>query len=159
MVTLDQVLALQEKVEGAVAKISRLESENKSLRARCDDLAGQLASKAEQLSSFENDQNKIESGLLKALDRLNAIENAALQAAPQAQRRQPEQPPQPRAQSAPRHAPPAPAQEAAPRQESAQEAAPRSAPVGARDESDAAREVPDAVGAPLESNDAQFDIF
>lgn len=81
MITLDQVLLLEEKVESAVAKIAQLEAENDALRTKCSELSNSLSAKSELLSSFEKDQSKIESGILKALDRLNSIENSVLKAA------------------------------------------------------------------------------
>lgn len=83
MISLDHVLLLEQKVESAVAKIAQLQAENDALRSRCSELTNALSSKSEQLSSFESDQNKIESGILKALDRLNSIENSVLKASGQ----------------------------------------------------------------------------
>ena len=80
MITLDHVLLLEQKVESAVKKISQLQAENDALRSRCAELTNALSSKSEQLSAFEQDQGKIESGILKALDRLSGIENSVLQA-------------------------------------------------------------------------------
>lgn len=85
MITLDQVLLLEQKVESAVAKIQQLEAENDALRNKCSELTNALSAKSEQLSSFETDQNKIEQGIRKALDRLNTIENSVLKAAGQFQ--------------------------------------------------------------------------
>ena len=85
MITLDQVLLLEQKVESAVAKIQQLEAENDALRNKCSELTNALSAKSEQLSSFETDQNKIEQGIRKALDRLNTIENSVLKAAGQLQ--------------------------------------------------------------------------
>lgn len=84
MISLDHVLLLEQKVESAVAKIAQLQAENDALRSRCSELTNALSTKSEQLSSFESDQNKIESGILKALDRLNSIENSVLKASGQA---------------------------------------------------------------------------
>lgn len=81
MITLDQVLLLEEKVESAVAKIAQLEAENDALRTKCSELSNSLSEKSELLSGFEKDQSKIESGILKALDRLNSIENSVLKVA------------------------------------------------------------------------------
>ena len=78
MLSLDQVLLLEQKVESAVAKIEQLQAENDALRKRCDELTNALSSKTEQLSSIETDQNQIETGIKKALDRLLYIENAVL---------------------------------------------------------------------------------
>lgn len=84
MISLDQILLLEQRVESAVAKIAQLQAENDALRRKCSELTNALSSKSEQLSTFESDQNKIESGILKALDRLNSIENSVLKAAGQA---------------------------------------------------------------------------
>lgn len=81
MITLDQVLLLQEKVESAVVKIEQLKAENAALRSKCAELTNALSAKTEQFSTFEADQSKIEHGILKALERLNAVENAVVQAA------------------------------------------------------------------------------
>ena len=78
MITLDQVLLLEQKVESAVVKIQQLQAENAALRNRCSELTNALSSKSEQLSSLESEQNQIESGLLKSLNRLSSIENIIL---------------------------------------------------------------------------------
>ena len=80
MISLDQILLLERKVESAVEKISQLQSENDALRTKCAELTNALADKSELLSSIEQDQSKIENGILKALDRLNSIENSVLRA-------------------------------------------------------------------------------
>ena len=56
---------------GAVAKIAQLNAENAALRRKCVELTNALSAKTEQFSSFKSDQNKIEEGILKALERLN----------------------------------------------------------------------------------------
>lgn len=84
MISLDQVILLEQKIESAVEKIQQLQAENDALRKKCSELTNALSSKSEQLSSFETDQSQIESGILKALDRLNQIENSVLKAAGQA---------------------------------------------------------------------------
>ena len=81
MISLDQVLLLEEKVESAVEKIKQLEAENDALRNKCSELTNALSAKTEQLAAVESDQNKIESGIIKAIDRLNSIENSVLKAA------------------------------------------------------------------------------
>ncbi|MFA6855870.1 MAG: cell division protein ZapB [Treponema sp.] len=80
MISLDQILLLEKKVESAVKKITQLQAENDALRSKCSELTNALSSKTELLSSFEQDQSKIEDGILKALDRLNSIENSVLKA-------------------------------------------------------------------------------
>ncbi|MBO4404941.1 MAG: cell division protein ZapB [Treponema sp.] len=85
MISLDQVLLLQEKVETAVQKITalsennaRLESENDALRSKCAELSKALEEKTELVKTFENQQNRIESGILNALEKLDSVENALL---------------------------------------------------------------------------------
>lgn len=78
MISIEQILLLQQKVESAVGKISQLQAENDALRTQCSELSNALSRKTEQLSQFEQNQNKIESGILKALERLNTIENTIL---------------------------------------------------------------------------------
>ena len=80
MISFDQVLLLEEKVESAVKRIEQLNAENAALRSKCAELSNALEAKSEQFSSFESNQSKIEEGILKALSRLNAVENVVLQA-------------------------------------------------------------------------------
>ena len=80
MITLDQIALLEQKIESAVEKIQQLQAENDALRSKCTELTNALSAKSEQLTSFETDQNQIEAGIKKALDRLNAIENSVLKA-------------------------------------------------------------------------------
>lgn len=72
---------LEEKVESAVKRIEQLNAENAALRRKCAELSNALNAKSEQFSSFQNDQSRIEEGILKALNRLNAVENVVLSAA------------------------------------------------------------------------------
>ncbi len=85
MISLDQVLLLQNKVETAVAKISelngivaQLKAENDALRSKCAELTNSLSEKTELISDFEVEQNKIEQGILSALSRLDTVENSVL---------------------------------------------------------------------------------
>lgn len=81
MISLEQILLLEKKVESAVSKIQQLQAENDALRTKCSELSNALSSKSEQLSSFEQDQSKIESGIMNALERLSSIENSVLKTA------------------------------------------------------------------------------
>ena len=83
MISLDQVYLLEQKVESAVEKIQQLQAENDALRNKCTELTNALSAKSEQLSYFESDQSQIETGIKKALDRLNSIENSVLKTATQ----------------------------------------------------------------------------
>ena len=83
MISLNQVYLLEQKVESAVEKIQQLQAENDALRSKCNELTNALSAKSEQLSNFESDQSQIETGIKKALDRLNSIENSVLKNADQ----------------------------------------------------------------------------
>lgn len=83
MISIDQVLLLQQKVESAVQKIVELKAENDALRNKCSELTNALSEKSELLASFTADEKKIEDSILGALDRLNKIENSVLSQAGQ----------------------------------------------------------------------------
>ncbi len=83
MISLEQVLLLQKKVETAVeritamqSEITRLKADNDALRSKCAELSNSLAAKAELVSSLETNQGKIEEGILNVLSRLDAIANS-----------------------------------------------------------------------------------
>ena len=85
MVTLDQVLLLQEKVETAVRKITslnervmQLESENDALRSKCAELTKAISEKSELVSTLEDTQAKIEQSILVTLNRLDAVQDSIL---------------------------------------------------------------------------------
>lgn len=85
MITLDQVLLLQKKVETAVERIKTLSSEleqlktdNDALRSKCAELTKALSDKTEFVSSLESEQDKIESTILHALSQLDVVENSIL---------------------------------------------------------------------------------
>ncbi len=87
MISLDQVLLLQDKVETAVLRIKeltdenrRLASDNDALRSKCAELSKALEDKTELVSTLESDQTKIEAGILNALSRLDTVENSVLSA-------------------------------------------------------------------------------
>jgi len=75
MISFDQVLLLQKKVESAVQKIVELKSENDALRSKCSELTNALSEKTELLNSFTADEQKIESSIKDALNQLNTIED------------------------------------------------------------------------------------
>ena len=133
MISLDQVYLLEQKVESAVEKIQQLQAENDALRNKCTELTNALSAKSEQLSNFESDQSQIETGIKKALDRLNSIENSVLKTATQIN--QAAQAAKPAAQETvtPKPAPvqPAPAAEPAPAPQAETAPVEESAPVQA----------------------------
>lgn len=78
MVSIEQIAVLEQKVESAVAKIAQLTAENDALRSKCVELTNALSEKTEQLSAFHADQNKIEVGIMKALEQLKSLEGSLL---------------------------------------------------------------------------------
>lgn len=87
MISLDQVLLLQKKVETAVERISalgaenaRLKADNDALRSKCAELSKALTDKVELVSTLEAEQSQIEEGILNALSRLDTVENSVLTA-------------------------------------------------------------------------------
>ena len=76
MISVETIALLQQKVESAVQKIEQLKAENDALRAERSELTKALSEKSELLSRFSADEKKIEDGILGALNRLDAVENA-----------------------------------------------------------------------------------
>lgn len=79
MISLDQIQLLQQKVEKAILKISELQNINDSLTLKCNELEEKNTFLTNKVATFEADQNKIEQGILKALERLNTVESSVLQ--------------------------------------------------------------------------------
>ncbi len=76
MVSIEQIAILEQKVVSAVARIAQLTAENDALRSKCVELTNALSAKTEQLSAFQTDQNKIEVGIMKALEQLKTLEGS-----------------------------------------------------------------------------------
>jgi hypothetical protein len=155
MISLDQVLLLEEKVESAVAKIAQLNAENAALRSKCAELTNALSAKTEQFSNFQSDQGKIEAGILKALERLDSVENAIHQAGSTAANPGP-------VNQAPQAASPAP-QQSAPVQQAAPAAPvqekPVQPPVNTFDTMNPAPSAPASQESTPDSSQPTFDIF
>ena len=78
MITLDQVQLLEKKVEAIVSKMNDIQRQNIALQEKNRELIEKNSLLMQRISSFEADQNRIEQGILNALDRLNSMENSAL---------------------------------------------------------------------------------
>lgn len=131
MLSVEQVRALEGRVEKALAYISSLRTENADLRARLGKAEGDLglaAARAAELEaaaeSFRRDQARIEEGIVHALEKLDAFEDLVIRAAEPSPREAPaaDRRPAPAAQQA--AVPSAPAREAAPAPAAPQAAAP-----------------------------------
>ena len=128
MLSVEQVHALEGRVEKALAYISSLRTENADLRRRLEKAEGDLglaAARAEELEaaaeSFRRDQSRIEEGIVHALQKLDAFEDLVIRAAEPSPR---EVPAADRRPAPAREAPAAPAQAAAPAAVPLREAAP-----------------------------------
>lgn len=80
MISLEQIQLLEQKVEGAVAKILQLTEERDMFHQRCIQLEEENKRLQSNILDFHQDQDRIEQGIIKALDKLNAVENSVLQA-------------------------------------------------------------------------------
>lgn len=101
MVTLDQVRALEARIDKALAAIDRLTSENSALRETVARETARAADLEKTIEEHRRDQARIEQGILHALERLNAFEDAILDPGPAAVPRSPaEKPAHAAAQSA-----------------------------------------------------------
>jgi len=93
MISVEQVHALEERVEKAVAYISELKQENAGLRRELETVrleAEKSAARAAELESaaeaFRRDQASIEEGIVHALRKLDAFEDLVLKAGERASR-------------------------------------------------------------------------
>jgi chromosome segregation ATPase len=93
MISVEQVHALEERVEKAVAYISELKQENAGLRRELEGArlaAEKSAARAAELESaaeaFRRDQASIEEGIVHALRKLDAFEDLVLKAGERASR-------------------------------------------------------------------------
>ena len=75
MISLDQVHALERKVESAVSKIVELRNENVALKNRISILEKENAELNSKVSVFEREQNRVEEGILSVLNRLDVVED------------------------------------------------------------------------------------
>ncbi|MBL8967167.1 MAG: cell division protein ZapB [Spirochaetaceae bacterium] len=96
MISVEQVRALEERVEKAIAYIAALRAENGELRRGLEKAEGDLGraeSRAAELEAaaetFRHDQARIEEGIVHALEKLDAFEDLVVRAAePQLQARE-----------------------------------------------------------------------
>ncbi len=82
MITLEQVRALDARVQKALGAIERLTAENSALRESVQREQKRAADLERTIEDFRREQSRIEEGILHALERLNAFEDAILDSAP-----------------------------------------------------------------------------
>lgn len=76
MLTLEQVRALEARVEKAVNLIAALRAENGTLRSGLTAAEGRVAELEGLVREFQADQARIEEGIVHALKKLDAFEDA-----------------------------------------------------------------------------------
>lgn len=81
MISLDHIELLEQRVEQAVTKITQLLEENRNLQQKNSELEEKNRQLQSVVVSFEQNQEKIEQGIILALERLNIVENTVLQTA------------------------------------------------------------------------------
>lgn len=75
MISLEQVQALEARVEKAVGLIQALRAENASLRSGLDGAELRVLELEERISAFQKDQARIEEGIVQALRKLDVFED------------------------------------------------------------------------------------
>jgi chromosome segregation ATPase len=77
MLSLDQVRSLEARVEKALAYIDELTDENAGLRERLGGYEMRIKDLEILVRDFQQDQGRIEEGILSALEKLHAFEDSA----------------------------------------------------------------------------------
>ncbi|WP_314743918.1 cell division protein ZapB, partial [Treponema lecithinolyticum] len=75
MISLEQIRILEQKVESALARLKELQNENAVLKHENTELKTQVSELNETCSRFEQEEGKIEQGILHVLNRLNTMED------------------------------------------------------------------------------------
>lgn len=78
MLTLDQVRSLEDRVGRAVSTIDRLAAENAALRGELERSRERERELERTVEEFRRDQERIEEGIVSALRKLDALEDAAI---------------------------------------------------------------------------------
>lgn len=76
MISLEQVRALESRVEKAVALIASLRTENASLRSGLATADSRVAELEALVAEFQKDQARIEAGIIEALRKLDSFEDS-----------------------------------------------------------------------------------
>jgi FtsZ-binding cell division protein ZapB len=74
MITLEQIRLLEERVRRAVDRIAGLQEENRELRTKAGQYEERVSELEARIDRFTKDQNQIEDGIKKALDRLEGLD-------------------------------------------------------------------------------------
>jgi len=82
MISLEQVRALESRVEKAVALIASLRAENASMRSGLAAAEKRVAELEGLVGDFQKDQARIEESIVEALRKLDSFEDAVHEASP-----------------------------------------------------------------------------
>jgi len=76
MITIEQIQKLDQKVQAAVRRITALSTENSSLKGKLESYQKRISELEVLIERFKKDQSEIESGILKALEQLDRLEDS-----------------------------------------------------------------------------------
>jgi len=76
MISLEQVKLLESKVTRTIEYVRKVTGENAQLKGKLDSYQRKIDELEVLIQRFKDDQNRIEDGILSALDRLNQFEDA-----------------------------------------------------------------------------------
>ena len=76
MITLEQVRLLESKVAKTIDFVKKVTEENAALKGKLDSYQKRIEELEVLIHRFQEDQGRIEDGILSALDRLNQFEDA-----------------------------------------------------------------------------------
>ena len=76
MITIEQIQKLDKKVQAAVSRITALQNDNATLREKLDAYQKRISELEVMIERFKKDQTEIESGIIRALEQLDHLEDS-----------------------------------------------------------------------------------
>lgn len=76
MITIDQIQKLDEKVQAVVERMAALKSENTALKGKLDQYQKRIGELEVMIDRFKQDQTQIEEGIVRALEKLDQLEDS-----------------------------------------------------------------------------------
>jgi len=92
MIELRHIQDLEKKVHSALELIQRLRSENTELKSKLEGYQGRIGELERLVNEFKEDQGAIEEGILRALKKLDSLEDSVTGAVEQAPQNPPPKP-------------------------------------------------------------------
>ena len=77
MITIEQIQKLDRKVQAVVERMGALKSENISLKGKLDQYQKRIGELEVMIDRFKQDQAQIEEGIVRALEKLDELEDTA----------------------------------------------------------------------------------